>query len=232
MSTKVRTYTLPQDNQEVLKLLCQHILHTERNLEDFKKRHFNSHQEEAIIYCLDHAIDLSKGCAYSIESNLPDSSATLSRAMLETLFWARYVTLSQENAQEFIDSTNNELKRIARKNINEGYAGVLSQNSHEDKTKEFLDSEFMKDIPRRKSIESIARASELGHVYSMIYGFISLYAHGKTIGFKNESKFQKELYASACAALGALECIDLIAMDWITYRKKTSQEIIQRLLGV
>src|SRR6266508_5064430 len=177
--SSIKFKPLPTDLQEVISALREHISQSEKDFADFENRHYNGIREKAVIYCLQHAIDLAKVCLITVNEGLPDSLTTLSRAILETLFWVRYVTLSKENAQEFVDSTINEMKRAARKNLNAGYAKIHDRETGEDKTKEILDSALMKDIPKRVSIENAAQQGGLERVYTNVYGFISMIAHGR-----------------------------------------------------
>ena len=229
--SSIKFKPLPTELPEVISALKEHISQAEKDFADFEKRHYNGTREKAVIYCLHHAIDLAKGCLFMTTEGLPDSLTTLSRAILETLFWARYVTLSKENAQEFVDSTINEMKRSARKNLNAGYAKIHDRETGEDKTKDVLDSPLLKDIPKRISIETAAKAGGLERVYTNIYGFISMIAHGRAYNLSTGAEIKDDLYASASSALGALQCIEIITIDWIRFRKHTPRETLIRLLG-
>jgi hypothetical protein len=222
---------LPTDLQEVISALRDHISHAEKDLADFEKRHYNGTREKAAIYCLRHAIDLAKGCLVTVNEGLPDSLTTLSRALLESLFWVRYVTLSKENAQHFVDSTINEMKRSARKNLKAGYAKIHHMETGEDKTQEMLDSPLLKGIPKRISIETAAQQGGLERVYTNVYGFISMIAHGKAYDLSSGPAHKDELYAPLSSALGALQCIEIITSDWIRNRKHTPRETLTELLG-
>ncbi len=163
---KVNFSPLPNDYQELISAFKKCIEQGEKDIADFERRHYNRTREKAVIYCLRHAVDLAKGCLATALAELPDSLTTLSRASLETLFWARYVTMSKENAQEFTDSTIHEMKRAMRKNLNAGYAKVYDRKTNDDKTKEFLASAFVKDIPKRISIETAAQLGGLERFYT------------------------------------------------------------------
>jgi len=223
---------LPPDYESLISSFKEHITQGERDAKDFEKRHFNGMREKAIVYCLQHAVDLAKGCLATAVEELPDSATTLSRAILETLFWARYVAISNENAQEFTNAPFHEMKRTARKNLKAGYARVSDIETREDKTEELLKSDFMKDIPARISIEGAAKAGGLERVYINIYGFISMTAHGRAINLRTNEEIKQELYASVSTALGAFQCVELIAFDWISHRKQTEKETLVRILGV
>ncbi len=220
------------DVQELKSEFSQHIGRAEQDVEDFQQRRLEGVQENAVTYCLRHAIDLSKGCLLSVDANLPDSSATLGRAILETLFWARYVTLSKENAQEFADSMVNELKRLARKNLKAGLASITDAATDQDRSEEILNSSLLKDVPRGSSIESVAKAGGLGHIYTMIYGFESMIAHGKALGLENTLHSEDRFFSVLSAAFGYFQCVELITLDWMEHRKVTSQELLQRVLGL
>jgi hypothetical protein len=108
---------LPTDYQELVAAFKQHIAQGERQAADFERRHYNRVREKAVVYCLQHALDLAKGCLVISAEELPDSLTTLSRAILETLFWTRYVSLSEANALEFTNSSIHEMKRTSRKTL-------------------------------------------------------------------------------------------------------------------
>ncbi|CAG1007667.1 hypothetical protein ANAEL_03567 [Anaerolineales bacterium] len=223
---------LPADYQELISAFKKRIEQSEKLIADFERRHYNGTREKAVIYCLRHAVDLAKGCLSTAQAELPDSLTTLSRALLETFFWARYVTMSKENAQEFADSTVNEMKRVSRKNLNAGYAKVYDIKTNDDKTKEILDSPLMKDIPKRISIEKAAELGGLERVYTNIYGFISMIAHGRAFDLRSKPDDKGEIYASVSAALGALQGVEIITADWIIRRKQTPRETLVQILGV
>jgi hypothetical protein len=228
---KVVFKPLPKDLQESISALTEIVDQCEKDITDFDSRHFNGPREEAVIYCLRHSVDLSKGCLALTIGELPDSLTTLSRALLDTFFWARYITMSPETAQEFIDSTNNELKRIARKNLVAGYAKVIDNKTNDDKSEQFLNSPLMKDIPKRIQINEAARIGGLEKLYSNIYGFDSMIAHGRAFDLLLTPNVKDVMYTSVCAALGALEGVDIITADWIISRKQTPKETLVNILG-
>lgn len=224
--------SLPADYQELISALEQHIAESEKCAADYKHRHFNRIRERAIIYCLLHGIDLAKGCLNTALEELPDSLTTLSRAMLETLVWIRYVSISEENAKEFTDSTLSEIKRIVRKNINSKNARIIDENTRKDRTSEFQNSVSMKDITKRISLESAAEQGGLEGLYTVLYGFSSMIAHGRAFNIQTPPDSDDDIYSNVCLALGLLECIEVITSDWIIHRKQTSRETLSRLLGI
>jgi hypothetical protein len=227
---KVNFQPLPVDRSELIASLKTHIEQSEKSIIDFEHRHYNGTREKAVIYCLRHVIDLAKGCIATAELELVDSLVTLSRACLETLFWARYVTISKEHAQEFVESTLNELKRVARNNMRAGYLRVRGKISDDDKTKEILSLMLNEKIPDRIAIKKAADLGGLERIYTNIYGYISMIAHGRAFGIKTKSENQAEIYASLGVTLGALQGVEMITIDWIVSRKQTSEETLTRIL--
>lgn len=223
---------LPADYQALISAFTKRIEQSEKDAAAFERRHYNGTREKAVVYCLCHAIDLAKGCFAVALAELPDSLTTLSRALLETLFWARYVTISKENAQEFTDSTINEMKRVSRKNLNAGYAKIYGIETNDDKTQEILNTPLMKDIPPRISIETAAKVGGLERVYTNVYGYISMIAHGRAFDLRTKPDNKEELYVSLSMALGALQGVEIITADWIIHRKQTPREILVQILGV
>jgi hypothetical protein len=212
--------------------LLKHINSMEKLLNTFLPLNTRGVQENALIYCMSHSIDIGKGCHIAVTNALPDSSTTLTRAMIETLIWSRYVTQSLNNAVEFRDSYLNELRRTTRKNLSAGYARIVEKATGKTITDSFLESDIMQDIPKRVSIEAAAKSTGLGQVYSTLYGFLSMIAHGRAAGMRKDAAIEVELYASLSAALGSLECIEQIAQDWFVNHKSTPCEVLSGYLGI
>ena len=108
----------------------------------------------------------------------------------------------------------------------------MDKETNEDKTDEFLESDPMKTVLPRMRVEEVAHASGFGRLYSMMYAFDSIYAHGTASGLHPDSNFDAQLYTSACAAVGYIQCINLISLDWLTNRKLTPVSTLSRVLGI
>jgi hypothetical protein len=223
---------LPSEYSDAVAALKQLTERSEKLCSDFDRRTYNRDREKALLYCYHRALDLAKGCLEISSDELPESLITLTRALIEALIWTRYITLSEENANNFINSPLHEMKRVARKNLVAGYAHIYDRKSNEDRTTEIMDSELMRIIPPRITIEKAAKAAGLERLYTNIYGFMSMSAHGITYGIEIGKDIKTDLYASICTAIGALECIEVISNEWITNRKHVRNEILSHLLGI
>jgi hypothetical protein len=227
-----RFVPLPQNYLDAISSLRQHVARGERELADFGRDRKDGIREKTSIFCFRHALDIANGCMQTATARLPDSTTTLVRAMLETLIWSRYVTLSALNAQSFGDGMHQELQRIVRKNVAAGFAHIEHEKTGADMTGELLDKMSKHRIPARLSIQKAADAAGLSRVYTNVYGFMSMVAHGKGCGLRTDADCDQEIYSDVCMAIGVLECIEVITCDWVTHARLTPREFLTRALGV
>jgi hypothetical protein len=227
-----RFLPLPENCLEAISCLRQLVARGERELAGFDRDRYDDIREGTAIFCFSHALDIANGCLLTAAARLPDSTTTLVRAMLETLIWTRYVTLSTQNAQGFADGMQQELQRIVQKNVAAGLAHIKHEKTGADMTNEVLDRLSKERIPARLSIERAAEAAGLRRVYTTVYGFLSMVAHGKGYGLRADADCDSEIHSSVCLAIGVLECIEVITCDWLTRAKLTPREFLTKALGV
>ena len=199
-----------------------------KNLPDYSSRHFNTEREKALIFSLRRAIELSEGCLLCANQSLLAPVYVMTRGLLESLIWVCWITKSSENAQTYIDATKNELKRIARKNLETGHGRVVDIETKEDKTQELLKSDWVKDIKPRLGIESAAKDVGLGKLYTQMYGFLSIFAHG--IMFETNASTKEDMSNTLAIANVLMECINLVVNNWIVSRKQTPIKEIYAIL--
>lgn len=220
-----------QDLQNEIDLLTKTTGGAIANLNDFGKRDFTDLREKIAVYFLQRSVDIAAGCVIVAKARLPDSLAILERSLLENLFSIYWVLLSEENAQAFNATAINELKAIAKVNIEEGHMGVKKIKTGEDQRKAILNSPVMKKFPKPPKVEDMAKKAGLGRIYNTHYRFMSVYAHGHKFSL-SPMKIEDDLFASVTAAVGELECINLIVRDWIVYQKLTATPDIYHILNV
>jgi hypothetical protein len=188
-------------------------------------------RSQALIYCLTRAIDLAEGCILVASAERAVSLNTLTRSLLENLMMTSWVALSEENATSFNEAAINELKRITRKNLRQGYATVRDKNTGEERTQEILESPIMKGIPARQRIEDVAEAAGLKLVYNQVYGFLSMHAHGNTKALSIDVDIEQEISASLQAAIVCFNCSHLIVGNWVRQRQNIPSNDIIEMLG-
>lgn len=189
-----------------------------RNLPDYSNRHFNTEREKALIFSLRRAVELSDGCLLCAKQGLLAPIYVMTRGLFESLIWVCWITKSSENAREYIDATKNELKRIARKNLETGHGRVVDIETEEDKTQELLKSDWKKDIRPRLRIEQAAKDVGLGKLYTQMYGFLSIFAHG--IMLESNASTKEDMSNILAVANVLMECINLVVSNWIVSRKQ------------
>ncbi len=189
------------------------------NASDFAKRHFNGTRENSLVFCLQRATEIATGCDLIWESRLLAPLYTLTRGLLESLFWVCWIAKSNENAQVFTDATSNELKRLARVILSNGFARVIERDTGENKTEELLESDWFNGTPHLMRIYNIAKESGLERIYRQIYGPLSMQAHGNVFGLELGSP-EEELLGIMALANVIMECINMVVKNWIVNRKQ------------
>src|SRR5689334_17575969 len=205
--------------QQELDLLKRDIETAKRYVADFKKRHFNRIREQAIIYCLERAVDVAEGCVLATESKLVTTLQILDRSMIECLLWIYWVAKSEENAKQFKEASIGEVKRLIRKGLKVTHHVVIKDvKTGKDKSPEFLESPFMKDVPQRLKIEDIAKQTGLEELYTL-YGLISIFVHGNAFELNANKSIEEALYAFVTSTGAYMECINKVAYSWIVHRQ-------------
>jgi hypothetical protein len=214
-----------------LKILESHLTDGKEEVSDFSNRQYNQVRENALVYCLARAIDLTEACLFCSERYLSASLQVIARGILETMIISCWVQLSDENAIEYKDLSGHELKRIVRKNLLAGYASIKHRETGDNVTSAILESDLFSEIPARKRIESLAEESGLGKIYSMFYGFMSMQAHGVDFGiFSKESDKFEDIYSTVALVNSMLDVIRYVVRKWITNRQNTSTKEINSIL--
>lgn len=211
--------TTDADLQNELEGLKYEIQVAKSKLPDYASRQSNTEKEKALIYCLTRAIELSEGCEICAKENLLTPQYLLTRGLLESLIWVCWITKSNENAQIFSDTARNENKRLARKNLETGTGKVVDKVTNENKTQELLKSEWVKDIRPRLTIGKAAKDVGLDKLYTELYGFLSIFAHG--IMIETHANTKDDMVDVLASASVFMECVNLVVKNWITNRKQT-----------
>ncbi len=228
MTNPYDTYT-PETKRVIWSLACQVVL-AQSNATDFSKRHFNGIREKALLFFLNRAIDLSDGCARLAVQGLSTSLTTLSRSLLETLFWERWVIISDDNAKRFGEDAKNEALGLVKIYLERGHGVVVDKRTGKNANKAILKSPKMKNIPKLPSLEDVAKETGLTRIYNVGYRILSMPVHGKTLGLFETMSTEEEVLASVSVASSSLECINLVAKNWIVSRQITQADDINRIL--
>ena len=188
------------NNQTVLdyerNFLNQELEQAKANISDFKDRHYNRIRENAIVYILEQSIDLAKGGLLLSEAKLPTSSSWIARGLLEYLFWACWVILSDGNATQFFNRAPNEIRRQMIKLLKGGYGKLRNKKTNEDMTHNYLDSIKAKTA-NKIGIRKCAGDAGLTRIYDIYYSYMATTNHGGLYGLEKASDPQNELFCLA-----------------------------------
>ncbi|MGA2111789.1 MAG: DUF5677 domain-containing protein [Anaerolineales bacterium] len=220
---------LPEQILGVLKSLDLDIVTAEIHCKSVHRKDPLKIQDEAILCCLEHGGDVAAGLVVAVKQRLSRSSFILTGALMETLFWSRYVALSEEKAQVFLEAAENEMRRNMRCLLKEEYAPLVEKDGN-DRTAEYKDHQSFADIPRGPSVEDVARDGGLHQYYRDFYPTFSFYVHRKTLPGSERADPEHEMYISATTAHSLFMGINFIAYEWTEFRRQADQSALDRLL--
>ena len=218
--------------QERIEVLRKNATDTLRLLQILDSSETQDVTRLALRYCIERTVDMTAGCLRVVELNLPVSSTTLARGLLESLFTIYWLVQSEENAANFTQASKNELKRLARAAINTGYAKVSDKTTGEDISQQFLKSEDMRDIPKRPEIAEMARISGLEKVYRTVYGYASMIVHGNFFGMATTEEMDDQILAALDVAISIVKAINTITITWQEQHKVLEASVVLQILNV
>ena len=173
---------------------------------------------------------MGEGCLILAESKLSASCTASARVLLEYLFWACWVALSDENAEKYSQRAVGEIKRNMTKVLKEGYAKVTRRETNEDITQEFLDSDLARNLPKKIEIKRIAQDTGLEKIYTAYYSFLATTSHGGLYGLESSRDKEGSILADLAFANVALTCIHLVVDNWISRRQQTPTNHIVKIM--
>lgn len=156
----------------------------------------------------------------------------LGRCLLEQLITALWAIRSLENAQTHQSTAKTELAKALKINLKAGKAKIKNRHTGEDATAEFLETEQMKNIPKRKSVEELAKDADVSDLYTVFYRFMSLETHGHHGALTDDSD-AKALCEMHLQGIGAISrAIGQACVWWLLHRSWPDNESIRDVLGL
>lgn len=156
----------------------------------------------------------------------------LGRCLLEQLITALWAIRSLENARTHQNTAKTELAKALKINLKAGKAKIKNRHTGEDATTEFLETEQMKNIPKRKSVEELAKEADVSDLYTVFYRFMSLETHGHHDQLKDDSdaNAQNEMHLQGIGAIS--RAIGQACVWWLLHRSWPDNESIRDVLGL
>jgi len=216
--------------------LMQCIQVAETDFKDFSKRHFNGLRENIVNFLFHRSIDLANGMLTVTEIPLIESSHVLARAMFEIIVQLSWVLVSDDNSRKFAEAHIADIRRNAKDNLRKGYATVTDGEAKVDITSECLTSDAVQNIPKLLTMKEMAKEAGLEPLYTMLYGVLSMFAHGlsyipnPTNDMKNEEIEIVSVNLELAVAL--LTSIHEISATWIIKRKRIPFDEVNAIKGL
>lgn len=156
----------------------------------------------------------------------------LGRCLLEQLITVLWAIRSLENAKTHQNAAKTELAKALKINLKAGKAKIKNMHSGEDATTEFLETEQMKNIPKRKSVEELAREADVSDLYTVFYRFMSLETHGHHGELKDDldANTLSEMHLQSIGAIS--RAIGQACVWWLLHRSWPDNESIRDVLGL
>ena len=189
-------------------------------------------RDELVRQQLRRASELVRGAATLGSDQNPSCLGILGRCLLEQLITSLWAIKSLENAEALQGAAKAELAKAFKINLKEGKAKVKNKIIGEDVTAEFLETEQMKNIPKRKSVEEQAREADVVDLYTVFYRFMSLETHGHQSVLDEPSAVSSlcEVHLQSIAAIS--RAIGQACLWWLLHRRRPDNESIRTVLGL
>ncbi len=188
-------------------------------------------RDDIIRLLLRRSSELARGTAALGAEENSASLGVLFRSLLETLISMLWISISTANAEVQSEAGVAELSRALKINLNSGNAKIKNRHTGEDATAEFLASERMKNIQKRKSVADQAEEAGVSDLYNIFYRFLSLETHGHQTECEEES--QQTLSIINLQGIGAVcRAIGHAGVRWLLRRERTDNESLRDALGL
>lgn len=189
-------------------------------------------RDELVRQQLCRTAELLRGAAALGASQNAACLGILSRSLLEQLITSLWSIRSIENAQAHHGAAKMELAKAMRINLKAGKAKIKDKLTGLDVTTKFLETEQMKGIPRRKSVEEQAKEAEVLDIYTVFYRFMSLETHGHSIASQETSE-TSALCEVQLQGIGAISrAVGQACVWWLLHRGWPDNESIRSVLGL
>ncbi|HSI44491.1 MAG TPA: DUF5677 domain-containing protein [Methylotenera sp.] len=188
-------------------------------------------RDELVRKHLYRAAELVRGAAALGAIQNAACLGILGRCLLEQLITVLWAIRSLKNAETHQNTSKAELAKALKINLNAGKAKIINRHTGEDATADFLETDKMKNIPKRKSIEELAKEADVLDLYTVFYRFMSLETHGHH-GDAKDGSDASTLTTIHLQGIGAISrAIGQACVWWLLHRSWPDNESIREVLG-
>jgi hypothetical protein len=189
-------------------------------------------RDEIMRQQMQRAAELVRGAAILGADENAACIGILARSVLEHLITSLWLVRSIKNAEDHQNAANSELAKALKINLKAGKAKIRNKETGEDISSEFLESEQMNNISKRKRVEEQAKEADITDLYNIFYRFLSLETHGHNFG-SNQNTHSLELTVINLQGIGAISrAIGQVGVWWLLHRHWPDNESLRNVLGL
>lgn len=190
-------------------------------------------RDDLVRHHMLHSSELVRGAAALGREQNATSLGILARSLLEALISELWIVISIDNAQEQKKVEITELARVLKINLKSGKAKILNSHSGEDATTDFLKTDRMNSIQKRKSVVDQAAEAGVEDLYNIFYRFLSMETHGHNKTKSCEEDDPHMLSTMHMQGIGAVSrAIGHVGVRWLLHRERIDNESLRDVLGL
>jgi hypothetical protein len=216
--------------EEYLHAMRKRIDGLKARLDQARYKYADREQAKVVAHFIDRGTQLGEA-AFRVR-DLPIPLDSIMRILCDDLIRMSWVSQSEANASEYVKTTTSELAKMARANIEKGFARIVHSPTGKNASAEFLPT-LAAYVVKGKPIGQIAAECGLEKVYNIPFRAGSLSIHGNTFPLTADLD-DSERGAQALTTLPAinafLRAIALIADNFPD--RVTGPDEILRILGM
>jgi len=183
-------------------------------------------QAKVIAHFVDRGIQLGEAAFRT--RDLPVPLDSLMRVLCDDLIRLLWVSQSEANAAEYVKSTVSEWAKMARANIEKGYARIVHRPTGANASAEIL-PKLAQYVFKARPIEQIANECGLARVYNIPFRAGSLAVHGNTFPLNGNLHDADHDGLRTLPAINAFLRAIILVADNFPDRSTTADEILHAL---
>lgn len=228
---------MPQSLIMAVYELIQKVEEGKKILRDFPAHNDETIREAALRHCLVRAIDLAEGGVLATEKRLPETLSSTNRSLYETFIRIRWVSLSDENAEQFREAGRNFLGKSLRKGF-----GALTPSLEAAQSAEQVElavkiaeeaAEHFKNvtIPQSTAWDRMAQDGGLERMHTSLYDWLSICGHGTTFGFSEDvATTEDKIFAHIACAISLTRAVNATFKNWMLYKHLMTVDEVENIL--
>lgn len=190
-------------------------------------------EQEYFLHRLMMAYENAVGAALLGKAGLSTPLIAVARALFESVIATYWASLNDRNAAEAVAAAKREIMRIMRFTVSRGRAKFVNKETGAIENARVMEHPTMKEARRPKQLAEMADEAGIRNVYDMLYGMLSLFAHGTAAKMHMDAVLRRKapIYESMSLVRSCVKAVALICTNQIEGRK-TDHSALESILKV